>query len=194
MHSQHRANLPTDFKTVTCTDSHTCTDRQAEARAEMIVRGWFPVDLNGQDGAFATLGLRPGTTREDVDISGPANATLQWVDLPSGWRLEPHPDSVLFSTLLDDQGRGRASIFYDVNANEANACIVGRYYVLSEPIGIDTKVIDRATGEVVFRAGTGVTLHEQFQTAWDWVHEHHPIVGTTVEELAKNFAAQWEQK
>lgn len=77
---------------------------EARGQAELVRGDQLPTDSGGQDAAFVALGFEFGPPTPGDPLFRPAK-------LPAGWtrRADEHP---MWSTLVDQHGRPRVSIFY----------------------------------------------------------------------------------
>jgi hypothetical protein len=107
---------------------------------------------------------------------------LQCVELPKGWTKQPTEDSRL-SSLVDDKGRERASIFYKAR-REANMRLTTRFNV-KRVYAHGTVVATVTDGEEVIHATEPVRKPEECRaavavldnvvaTAATWLDERYP--------------------
>lgn len=92
--------------------SRAIYDQEADGQQSFVSSTTLPTDLCGKE-ILEAAGVKFLGVVEDDDI-------FQYVELPDGWKKVP-TDHSMWSNLVDEQGRVRASIFYKAAFYDRNA-------------------------------------------------------------------------
>lgn len=87
----------------TGSSSDAITGQEAAGQQSFVQSTTLPTDIRGKE-ILESAGVKFLGQVEGDDL-------FQYVELPNGWGLEP-TDHSMWSKLVDEQGRERASIFY----------------------------------------------------------------------------------
>lgn len=138
-------------------------ERQEKRGQERLVQSQLlPIQMNGKRAVFEAMGIIFHDDRAD-DLFVP-------VTLPAGW-LVKDTDHSMWSKLVDEKGRERASIFYKAAFYDRDAFMrpVARFGATYQPVGgWDTYEREVTPYEgVVTDGGEVVWSSEPIPTAWD---------------------------
>lgn len=153
--------------------------QEAQGQADMVeAADRLPIEINERGITHAdiekNMGIKFGPKVDGLFLS----ATL-----PAGWSIQP-TDHSMWSNLLDDKGRTRASIFYKAAFYDRNAHIdiTPRYSLDSEHHtdgSVTYHVKDNATKARIYTAGTGGAKQWEQRddirnTARQWLTANYP--------------------
>jgi hypothetical protein len=102
--------------------------QEARGQQDFVNSTTLPIKFNyGNREQFEQMGIVFGEPVDDLFCEA---------QLPEGWRKEP-TDHSMWSDLLDDKGRKRASIFYKAAFYDRSAFlnITGRFHTSVDPVG-----------------------------------------------------------
>lgn len=103
-------------------------DQEAQGQSDFVANDTLPIKCNHcKRTELEGMGIVFGESADNLFVN---------VQLPDGWRKE-RTDHSMWSDLLDDKGRKRASIFYKAAFYDRDAFIstVRRYSAKAQPVG-----------------------------------------------------------
>lgn len=140
--------------------------QEARGQRELVQSSVLPADMSGQRELFEALGFRFG---ELVD----GDPLFINAELPPGWSKAP-TDHAMWSSIVDEKGRVRASVFYKAAHYDRSAhMFLDRRYEARGvyPGGERTAIIvvDHANGETIWTGGPGAR-----EEAYAWLDANRP--------------------
>lgn len=119
--------------------------QEAEGQTSFVESDTLPIDFGMFDKGEGKTALE----KAGVKFLGPVegDALFNYVRLPSGWKKEATTDHSMWSHLLDDRGRKRASIFYKAAFYDrrAHVSVNSRFAILNDydqPDGVLLTFVD----------------------------------------------------
>lgn len=122
--------------------------------------------------------------RWGLHVMGDLHAEFFAIEVPSGWRLQPVAHDSLWSLILDEQGRERASVYYQANA--AILYLHHRYNIFShylDPTDPTVRIISARDERRIFREFGRIysdeilyfqEVHRVEMQAHDWFDSEYP--------------------
>ena len=153
--------------------------QEARGQTDFVAPETLPIDGTKNREDFEAMGIQFGESVDDIFVS---------VTLPEGWKKVP-TDHSMWSHLVDDQDRKRASIFYKAAFYDRSAHIrLNSRYVTetifhpegdAPPTHCELVVRDTADGAVLFSGGKNA--YDDFKGSDGarlrcnaWLKEHFP--------------------